>query len=239
MLCSSGAEYQFYYYGEAGPRLLSPLPLLLLSPLPDELSSNLPPHYLQQPRTTPFPCVSPLFIIQRRSIQISTQTAPGWSRAPRTGMSRQADRCVGAAAAFSAPSLKAPPLPAQHPLFCRLQQNAKEYSRKTKKAAAAASSASSAPINPDFLQLMRAKMIKAFINSETEHKMPPELPDDPPPSLDRVLLHRATLKSRKLHLFSGEARAAQPHTANAWHDPILVTCPLHPPRALRSTHATP
>jgi hypothetical protein len=152
-------------------------------------------------------------------------------------MSHQADASVGAAAAFSAP-----PPPAQHPvLFCRMQQNAKEYSRKTKKAAVsvklAASSASSAPINPDFLQLMRAKMIKAFINSESENKMPPELPDDPPPSLDRVLLHRATLKSRKLHLFSGEARPAQPHTANAWHDPILVTCPLHPPRALRSTHA--
>jgi hypothetical protein len=138
-------------------------------------------------------------------------------------MSRKADFGVDAAATFAAKLL-----PSQHPKFCRLQ-NASNSSRQKLKMFFAPSTASSAPISPDFLQMMRVKMIQAFIDSEHESKVPQDMPLAPPPTLDRVLLHRATLKSRKLRLFSGQVPEAQPDSANIWHDPILVAFPPLPP----------
>ena len=137
-------------------------------------------------------------------------------------MSRNPNFGVDAAGTFAA-NLR----PSQNPQFCRFQSSADDVDQIVKKVVTART-ASSAPISPEFMQLMRVKMIQAFINSKSESATPIELPLPTPPSLDRILLRRAELKSRKLRLFSGEVRAAPPDSVNIWHDPILVTRPPHP-----------
>jgi hypothetical protein len=89
------------------------------------------------------------------------------------------------------------------------------------------SPASNAPINADFMQMMRVKMIKAFSQSETAEQSLQDVPLGPPPSLDRVLLRRATLSSRKMRLLSGQVPSTPCDSANIWHDPILVTRPFN------------
>jgi hypothetical protein len=127
---------------------------------------------------------------------------------------------TGVPAAFTA-KLNA----SQGPKFCRLQNGGSYYSQQPLNRALV-SPASNAPINADFMQIMRTKMIKAFSRSETAEQSRQDVPVGPPPSLDRVLLRRATLNSRKMHLLSGQVPSNSCDRANIWHDPILVTRPL-------------
>ena len=119
-----------------------------------------------------------------------------------------------------------------HPSLCSklysLKNGGKVYSGQSQtQSHTNASPVTSAPINADFLQLMRVKMVTAFITSDAAAKVPEYPPLPPPPSLDRVLLRRATLHSRALRLMSGQAPAAAPDSCNPWHDPILVPLPPH------------
>ena len=109
---------------------------------------------------------------------------------------------AGVAAAFAAKLH-----PSQLTKFCRLKSVLSTNSRQPKKSDAA-SVASSAPINAHLMQVMRTRMISAFISSESDYKTPQDPPLAAAPSVDRVLLHRATLNARKLHLLS-QAPAAQ------------------------------
>ena len=133
-------------------------------------------------------------------------------------MSYEAHRGGGVAALYKA---KLPP--SQQAKLCRMQRDATDLSQRIKQTVGP-SPASDARINADFMQTMRTKMIKAFINSEAESKTNRDVAALPPPSLDRILLRRATLNSRKLHLFSGDKHPPL-DTLNVWSDPILVTAP--------------
>ncbi len=113
----------------------------------------------------------------------------------------------------------------QYSKFCRLKNCGSVCIRQPMNVAMV-TPASSAHINADFMQLMRVKMIKAFIHSETTKESLQDLPLAPPPSLDRVLLRRANLNSRKLHLLSGQAPAVARDSVHVCHDPILVTHPF-------------
>ena len=110
--------------------------------------------------------------------------------------------------------------------LCRLQNCGSCCSRQPLNRALV-SPASNAPINADFMQMMRVKMIKAFSQSETAEQSLQDVPLGPPPSLDRVLLRRATLNSRKMRLLSGQVPSTPCDSANIWHDPILVTRPFN------------
>ena len=113
--------------------------------------------------------------------------------------------------------------------LCSLKNGGKVYNGQSQaQSHTNASPVTNAPINADFLQLMRVKMVTAFIKCDTAAKVPEHPPLPPPPSLDRVLLRRAILHSRTLRLLSGQAPAAAPHSCNPWHDPILVPLPPLP-----------
>jgi len=142
----------------------------------------------------------------------------------RPGDCNLGHRLPAHSAGSSAAAFKAKLDPSLSDKLCSLKNGRNLYSGP--KTSVAASPATSAPINAQFLQLMRVKMIKAFINSETAANLSQDTPLPPPPSLDRVLLQRATLNSRKLHLLCGQAPVAAPDSCNPWHDPILVTHPL-------------
>ena len=70
-------------------------------------------------------------------------------------------------------------------------------------------------------------MIGAFINSESDHKTPQDPPLAPAPSVDRVLLQRATVNSRKLQLLCGRVPATHCNQEHGGpltcYDPILVS----------------
>jgi hypothetical protein len=119
-----------------------------------------------------------------------------------------------------AAAFKAQLAPSIHPKYCRLQEGRFASSPPSCKDVEA-SPLCSAPINTDFMQFMRTRMITAFINSQSDNKISECPLEAPPPSLDRILLFRARINSRK----QDKRHAKSTEHVKTWHDPILVmTC---------------